>query len=250
MDENAPSSPGARLETRSRGQEPGQDESLSLLAAVAHRLSQPLTALRGTLELVRLKARSAAEYRSAVDKALESAEHLAWLVQSLRELAEAGAPAGERVSTLLDEVAESVVEDLRPLAESRGVSIESQLERGLEAQTHPDHLYQALLKVVHYSILRSPVGKTVRMELRSVPDGAQWIIANEGAPFPLAETELSIHTLFAGQSLASAWGESVLGLVTARQFLEALGGSLSLRNRTDGESRVLIHLPTPRRDNS
>ena len=78
--ENPPSSPGVRFDVRSRGQEPGRDESSALLAAIAHRLSQPLTALRGTLELARLKATSVAEYRSAVEKALESAERLAWLV--------------------------------------------------------------------------------------------------------------------------------------------------------------------------
>jgi signal transduction histidine kinase len=249
-DENAPSSPAGRVESRAQGREPGQDETLCLLAAVAHRLSQPLTALRGTLELARLKAKSVAEYRAAVEKALESADLLAWVLQELRELAEASAPAGEQALTDLDQVTGNALEDLRPLAATRGVLIESRLEKGLQAQTYPEHLYQALLKVVYHAVLRSPEGKTVRMELRSVPDGAQWVIADEGAPFPFAETELSVNTLFAGQSLPSGSGESLLGLVTARQFVEGLGGSLSVPNGADGESRVLIYLPTLRRENS
>ena len=242
-DENAPSSPAGRFESRAQDREPEQDESVSLLAAIAHRLSQPLTALRGTLELARLKAKSVAEYRSAVEKALESADRVAWLLQELRELVEASAPAGERVSVNLDQVTDSVVEDLRPIAASRGVSIESRLDKGLEVQTHPERLHQALLKVVHYAILRSPAGKKVRFELRSVPDGAQWMISDDGAPFPFAVTELSVSTLFAGQSSAGSPGESVLGLVTARQLVEALGGSLTVENSASLGGRVVIHLP-------
>ena len=248
MDENPPSSPGVRFDMRSRGQEPGRDESSALLAAIAHRLSQPLTALRGTLELARLKATSVAEYRSAVEKALESAERLAWLVQSLRELAEAGVPAGERVPTILDEVADSVLEDLRPLAASRGVHVATRLERGLLARTYPERLSQALLKVLYHSILRSPEGKTVRMELHARQDDAQWVITDEGAPYSIANAEHFVETLSAGQDLPGGSGESVLGLVTAKQFIEALGGSLSVESLGDRESRVLIYLPTVSRE--
>jgi two-component system heavy metal sensor histidine kinase CusS len=243
INDSASSMAAGRAKSRAQGPEPGQGEWASLLAAIAHRLSQPLTALRGTLELARLKAKSAAEYRAAVEKALESADRVAWLLQELRELAEASAPAGEVALTNLDEVTGSVLEDLRPLAAARGVVIENRLEKSFEARTYPEHLYQVLLKAVHHAILRSPEGKTVRIDLRSVPDGAQWVIADEGAPFPFAETELALNTLLAGQHFAGGLGESVLALVTAKQFIEALGGSLSVQNSAEGENRVLIHLP-------
>jgi len=250
VDGNPSPAPAGRGDSRAQDPEPGQGEWVPLLAAIVHRLSQPLTALRGTLELARLKAKSVPEYRAAVEKALESADRVAWLLQELRELAEANAPMGELVLTNLDEVTGSVLEDLRPLAATRGVLIESRLERSLEARTYPEHLYQALLKVVHHAILRSPEGKAVRVELRSVPDGSQWAIADEGAPFPLAETELSLNSLFSAQSLAGGSGETVLALVTAKQFIEALGGSLSLQYSAEGECQVFIHLPTLRREKS
>ena len=233
---------------RAKRQSPGrtQEESSVLLAALVHRLSQPFTALRGTLELARLKAQSVAEYRAAVEKALESAAHLAWLLQELRELAQADVPEGQVSLTNLAQVTRSAVEDLRPLAAARGVKIESRLEKGPEAQTHPEHLYQALLKVVHQAILRSPEGKMVQVTLRSVGNAAQWVIADEGVPFPFAESELSLDTFLAGQNLAAGAGESVLGLLTARQFLEALGGFLSIQNSADAGGRVIIHLPARR----
>jgi signal transduction histidine kinase len=243
VDEQVSAVAARRSESGAPQPKPGQDEEVSLLAAIAHRLSQPLTALRGTLELARLKAKSVPEYRAAVEKALESADRVAWFLQDLRELAEASAPAGEGASVSLDEVTGSVVDDLRPIAASHGVSIQSRLEKGLVAETYREHLYQALLKVLHDAILRSPEGKNVRIELRSVPDGAQWVVARQGAPFPFAETELSLNTLLTGQILARAVGESFLALAAAKQLVEALGGSLSILNAADGESEALIHLP-------
>jgi signal transduction histidine kinase len=246
IDENASSAPAAKSESRGLDQAPGPGESGALLAAVVHRLSQPLTALRGTLELARLKAKSVAEYRAAVEKALESADHLAWLLQELRELAEANVPEGERALTNLAEVTGSVLEDLRPLAATRGVQIESRLEEGPQAQTYPEHLYQTLLKVIHQAILRSPEGKTVRVALRSVGKGAQWVIADEGVPFPFEESGLSLNAFLAGKSLAGSSSESVLALLTSKQFIEALGGSLFIQNCADAGGRVIIHLPARR----
>ncbi len=237
-------SPAERAKRQSPGRK--QEESGALLAALVHRLSQPFTALRGTLELARLKAQSVAEYRAAVEKALESADHLVGLFQELRELALADVPEGEASLTNLAQVTHSVLEDLRPLGSARGVKIESRLEKGPEAQTYPEHLYQALLRVVHQAILRSPEGKMVRVTLRSAGDGAQWVIADEGVPFHFAESELSLNAFLAGQNLAGGAGESVLGLLTARQFLEALGGSLSIQNSSAAGGRVIIHLPARR----
>jgi two-component system sensor histidine kinase CreC len=219
------------------------DEWVSYLAPIVHRLSQPFTALRGTLELARLRAKSVGDYRAAVEKALESADLLAWRLQELRELAEASAPAGERDSVSLDEVTQGVVDDLRPIANSRGVSIQCRLEGGLVAETYREHLYQALLRVVHHAVLRSPEGKTVEVDLRALPDGAQWVIADAGPRFAFATGDLSLKNLFAGQSSSGGMGESVLGLVTAKQFVEAQGGSLAVQNRPDERSQVLIQLP-------
>lgn len=235
--------PSGALDTLSWNHEAGAGEPTSLLAVVAHRLSQPLTALRGTLELARLKARSAAEYRTAVEKALESAERLAWLVQAMRELAEADAPAGEPVPVMLDQVTGSVLENLRPIAEARAISLESRIETGVLARTYPERLYEVLLKVVHYSIFHSPEGKTVRLELRAVQEGAEWSVTGEGAPFSLPDAEHFIETFFAEHAVPGGFGETALGVVTARRVVAALGGSLAVESAARGGNRIVIRLP-------
>ncbi len=62
------------------------------LAAVAHRLAQPMTALRGGIELGLMGKRSAADYRFLLEQSLQLADNMAQLIISLRDLGESGAP--------------------------------------------------------------------------------------------------------------------------------------------------------------
>src|ERR1700733_2029798 len=54
------------------------------LAAVAHRLAQPMTALRGGIELGLIGQRSAADYRCLLEQTLQLADNMARLIVSLR----------------------------------------------------------------------------------------------------------------------------------------------------------------------
>ena len=60
----------------------------SLVSAVSHQLNQPLTALRGSLELALTTARSSEDYRKSIQVALEQTDRVILLKQALDELAE------------------------------------------------------------------------------------------------------------------------------------------------------------------
>jgi len=88
---------------------PTRQECGECLGGVAHRLSQPLTALRGSLELALRTELSAQDSRAALEQAFELTELLVQLMRSLRELAEAArtdAPA--KLLSLRDLVQETV----------------------------------------------------------------------------------------------------------------------------------------------
>ncbi len=67
------------------------------LAAMAHRLAQPMTALRGGIELGLMGKRSAADYRALLEQSLQLADNMAQLIISLRDLGESSAPAARPV---------------------------------------------------------------------------------------------------------------------------------------------------------
>jgi len=60
-----------------------------LVAEQVHKMSQPLTALQGTVELALLSERTAEGYRTALEESWEQLTRLNGIVSSLRDLADA-----------------------------------------------------------------------------------------------------------------------------------------------------------------
>ncbi len=73
---------------------PDSSDCRECLAAMAHRLAQPMTALRGGIELGLMGKHSVADYRSLLEQSLQLADSMAQLIVSLRDLGESGAPGG------------------------------------------------------------------------------------------------------------------------------------------------------------
>jgi K+-sensing histidine kinase KdpD len=140
------------------------------LANVAHLLSQPLTALRGSLELALLTTQDPAELRLAAEEALEQAEEMVRLVTLLRELAETGTGVADAEAVWLDELAAEVLEDLRFLAESREIRLELDKSDDVQVWAPRARLRQALLKIVHRAIQREPGGRTIQIEILRAGD--------------------------------------------------------------------------------
>jgi len=64
---------------------------LRLVTDQIHKMSQPLTALHGTVELALLSERTAEGYRAALEESLEQLTRLNGILSSLRDLADAHA---------------------------------------------------------------------------------------------------------------------------------------------------------------
>ena len=63
----------------------------SIIFKVSHQLNQPLTALRGSLELALTTAHSLEDYRKSIEVAIEQTDRVILLKQMLDELAESAA---------------------------------------------------------------------------------------------------------------------------------------------------------------
>ena len=194
----------------------------SILASVAHQMSQPLTALRGTLELALLKASSIREHRISEEKALAAAEELARILQGVRELAEAYTPVGESVPVELSELVREVVEDLRPVALSRRVAIQLDAVPGMDVLGDRPRLYGALLKLVHLAVERSSPRSGVRVSLRVAGEDAQIAVEDEGPHYPEGS-----RAGWPDLSLMTEAPEVIWELGAAAKMVESSGGLLT-----------------------
>ena len=170
-------------------------------ANVAHLLSQPLTALRGSLELALLTEPEPAGLRLAVQAGLERAEEMVRLVALLRELAEAETGGAEKELRGFGELAAEVLEDLRWLAESREIRLE--LNKAAEVQVWAPlaRLRQAFLKIMYRAIQREPRGGTVHIELLRTGEQGCLEVRTEGAAEPLRASQRRV----ALYPVAPAW---------------------------------------------
>lgn len=210
----------------------------SILASVAHQMSQPLTALRGTLELALFKASSIREHRISEEKALAAAEELARILQGVRELAEAYTPVGESVPVELSELVREVVEDLRPVALSRRVAIQLDAAPGMDVLGDRPRLYGALLKLVHLAVERSSPRSGVRVSLRVAGEDAQIAVEDEGPHYP----EVS-RAGWPDLSLMTEAPEVIWELGAAAKMVESSGGLLTTENLAPQGRRILVRLP-------
>jgi signal transduction histidine kinase len=94
-----------------------------------HALNQPLTGLQCSLEVALAAPRTEEYYAARMREGLELTERMRALVETLREMASAGAenletgPEKEAETFELKSVLREVVDDLRPVAEAKSVGI-------------------------------------------------------------------------------------------------------------------------------
>jgi His Kinase A (phospho-acceptor) domain len=106
----------------------------SPLAHLLHALNQPLTGLQCSLELAVGGPRRPEQYVHTLNEALELTARMRILVEAVRELADLEQPdlklanSAESEPVLLDGLMRAIADDLRPVAETKGVllSLESE----------------------------------------------------------------------------------------------------------------------------
>ena len=150
---------------RERGKPP-QRVSRSFLSAISHEMAQPLTILRGSLELALEKEWSAEDRRAWLEQALEQADRLIQLNVFLRELAEAETSGDGKQKASLSTLINELARDLLPLAEVKKLRLVVQCEDNLSVLAIERRLQQALVNVIGDAINHTPEEGVVRLSLK------------------------------------------------------------------------------------
>lgn len=224
------------------GREPSTPGSLEFTAAALHLLSQPLTALRGSLELALLTESSAEEYRRNLEESLALANHLAGLIRSLRRLIELETHPEVSKTVPLKALVEKAAQDLRGMAESRNVGLAIQADAACNVEAGPETMRQVALKAIHHAIDRSPAGKVVGISLASGDGRVFLAVSDQGERLSPEDLERFFKPFSPGGAAARS---SVEGLewLTAKRAVETAGGSVQAESGTDQGFCLRIILP-------
>ncbi len=214
------------------------------LGAMAHRLAQPMTALRGCIELGLMGKRSAADYRSVLEQSLQLADNLTHLIVSLRDLGESSAPGGAPQCVLLNATATEVLAEMEGLAQCRDLHLQLHAEEEARICADPERLREALQSLLAWIIQNCAGQGVIAMEL-SAPEGEARIFLS---PPRLDLQYLQIKVLeditTPGLLFSHAAKNGALGWAINHRQWEGLGGRLEILTEGPDAGCVRVSFPS------
>jgi signal transduction histidine kinase len=209
----------------------------------AHELRSPLTALQLQIQLVE-RARSPEELREALDSLRAGAKRAAHLVEQLLTMArlepEAAREAPSEVA--LQAVGASVLEDLEPLAEAKGVELRSGRVEAASVAGQPEALRTLARNLVDNAIRYTPAGGRIELSV-FVDSGRPTLEVKDSGPGIPPEERERVFDRFYRLPGAGTQG-SGLGLAIVRQIAEAHRAEVSLGEADHGKGlRVTVRFP-------
>lgn len=219
----------------------------AFLAAMSHELLTPLHSILGYTSLlldgVHVELSEAGRrYARAIQRA---GKHLLALIENVLQFSKLEAGAERLRLTLVPaaDIVQEVVESQRPLADGKGLVVETEVEPGLTLWTDSTKLKQVLLNLVNNAIKYTEEGRVcVRAFTR---DGSvRFEVEDTGRGIdPRVRTKLFEPFARIEETEGRPNGGVGLGLVVARRYAQMLGGSLSYESTVGKGSRFWVELP-------
>ncbi len=208
----------------------------------SHELRAPLNVLRGELEVLLRRDRTAEEYRDTAQRCLEEVVHMSRLVSDLLLLArgDAGRLVARNADTSLLDLATTVVQRIHDVAVRRGVRVTMQ---GIDARVSADPgvLERAIMNLVENAVRHSPDGGAVTITIDREEAMAAVTVTDEGRGIPAGEAAHLFTRFYRGDPARTHTGSAGLGLAIARAAAEAHGGRLDfLGNAPGARFRLLV----------
>jgi heavy metal sensor kinase len=215
-------------------------------ADASHELQTPLTILRGELEVALRAPRTPDEYRRVLASALEESERIARLVEGLLLLsrADAGVLRMDRRPVDLAQLAGDVCEDIRVLADARGVSLTVAPLPSVTIQGDREHLRRLLLNLLDNGIKYTPAGGRVSLTLAREGGWAVLRVSDTGIGLSEADQERIFQRFYRAPAAVSQGEEgSGLGLCIARSIAEAHDGCIEVDSTPGKGTTLTVSLP-------
>jgi signal transduction histidine kinase len=207
----------------------------SIGSRVAHELKNPLSAIKG---LVQLLERSAADSRSR-ERLNVIGDEVVRMEAILRDYLSFSRPLEDlrREQVDLGEVVDDVIAVLEARAEQARVSLRRR-GGGVSLLGDPRRLKEALLNLVANAIEATPAGGAVEVDMRERADGAELTIHDTGRGIP-RDVLSRIGTPF----FTTREGGTGLGVVLARTVIHHHGGEFKIDSDVGHGTTVTLKLP-------
>ncbi len=215
-------------------------------ADASHEMRTPLAVIRNEAEVALARPIGEEGCRNLLGSILEEVDRLTRLTDQLLTLAreDADAVLPPQAAVDLAALVRSVVETMRPLAESRGVALTAEAEGPVEVRGDEARLRQVLYNLLDNAIKYTPEGGAVAV--RCGRDGGEAVLAVRDTGVGIPPEHL--HRVFdrfyrADKARTREQGGAGLGLSIARSIAAAHGGRIELESALGKGATFIVRLP-------
>ncbi|MCX5971431.1 MAG: PAS domain S-box protein [Coprothermobacterota bacterium] len=219
-----------------------------LLFSVSHEMKTPLMTLAASRELLAglpIEARRAKE-QEYEEIWRQSLRRLRVLVDNLvdsQRVQTTGLKLLREQVNLGDLVRQETLE-MRPLAESRGITLQTELQHVPDAWLDPEAIQRLLGNLLTNAIKFSPRGGSVAVCLRSLDGLATLMVEDQGPGIPREEqSQLFQPFARAARAVRDGVQGTGLGLYVAKLLAEAHQGSIELQSESRHGTTIIVRLP-------
>ena len=208
------------------------DTQRRFAADAAHELRTPLTALTLQVQLA-ARAQSDDERATALERMEQGVKRATRLVKQLLTMARLDPEAAitPAVPTDLCLLANGVVDELRPLAAQKSITLKMEASAPIRMLGQEDALRILLTNLIDNAIRYTAPGGRVDVSVQQSNASVHLIVEDNGPGIPADERERVFDRFYRGRDAAA--GGSGLGLAIVRQIVEMHGGSVTLQVRND-----------------
>jgi signal transduction histidine kinase len=217
------------------------------VVGVSHELRTPLAQIRLFTETILLgRCRSEAEERRFLEAASRETVRLSDLVDNILDFsrAERGLLDVHPVPRQLAPLVAQVTQAFQPLASTRRVHLELQLDEEARAAVDEAGFRRLLLNLLDNAVKYGPERGEVTVRLHRSGENVELAIEDRGPGIPVRERE-AIFTPFRrlDRDRRSGTTGAGLGLALVREFVALHGGACRIEERTGGGARFIVSLP-------
>lgn len=216
----------------------------NFVSLISHDLKTPIAKIQAICD--RLMAQSKdEELNNSLTALRNESSELHRYIQSIIRISrvESRAVKINKEASDLNEIAETVVAQLQPLASDKGICIELDLEPMFSIEFDTILIQEVLLNLVENAIKYSPEGGQVTIATREADDRAYVTVSDTGDGIPLEDQKRIFEKFYRGKEQAMKTKGTGLGLFLVKYFVELHGGEVFLRSQVGQGTQVGFYLP-------
>lgn len=211
--------------------------------SAAHELRTPLTVLRTKIDVFNKKASPTQDdYNSLINAFSKQVDRLSSLVSALLNLTNLEKIESKSMVNI-SEVFDSIKDELKPLADSYEVTINS-FKSNIVVKANPLLFHRAIYNLVENGIKYNNKSGSVTLEVIEMDTGININIIDTGNGIDNYEKTLIFEPFYrVDKSRSRMLGGAGLGLSTTKAIIEKQGGKIFVCDNKNGGSIFTIYLP-------